>query len=436
MYDWANSAYMTTTAAALLPAYFARGVVPEGGYELFGRTYDGQTLWGYLVGSVSFLIFLLTPILGAIADFSAAKKRFLAVFACGGAAFATLLCLVGTGEVVLTMILFLLTQVGFVCGNVFYDGFLPEISTPETIDRVSAKGYAFGYVGGGVQFALVLGLVAGHDYLGLSQTAAIRIGLATAGLWWLGFTFLSLSRLTETAQGRPLPAELRHLPQAVAYAKVGFSRTWSTARSLVHFKHLTLFLLAFMIYDDGVQTIIVMASVYASDTLKLDTAAIQVTFLIIQFVAFPGALLFGRLAGWVGARAAVLLALGLWSAVACGAYFLSRGAAWQFLLLGAVVGLVMGGTQALSRSLYGSMIPEEASAEFFGFYSVFSKFSAIWGPLIFSAVSDLTGSARFSILSLIAFFVAGAILLALVDLDEARASRHRWRLAGTSAGPK
>ena len=433
MYDWANSAYATTTAAALLPAFFAGTIVPEGGYPIFGRLYDGQTLWGYMISFAAFLVFLATPVLGAIADFSAAKKQFLRVFAYGGALFACLLCFVGTGDVILTMALFLISQVGFVGANVFYDGFLPDLTTPDTIDRVSAKGYAYGYIGGGLQFALSLGLVAGHEALGISWTLGVKLSLAMVGVWWFAFSAFAFTRLRETGQRQPLPEAYRDSSRLVAYAKVGFGRTWATVRQLLGFKQLTLFLVAYMVYNDGVQTVINMASVYATDTLKLQVEVIMGAMLVIQIVAFFGALLFGALAGRVGAQRAVLISLGLWSLVVIQAYFLPEGAAAQFLILGAFVGLVMGGTQALSRSLYGSMIPEAACAEFYGFYSVFSKFSAIWGPFIFGLVSDVTGSARCAILSLIALLILGAALLACVNIDEARASRLRWDFEGVES---
>ena len=426
MYDWANSAYMTTTAAALLPAYFALSIVPEGGYELFGRLYDGQTLWAYLVSGGTFLIFLITPVMGAIADFSASKKRFLRVFAYGGSLFATLLCLVSTGDVLLTMGLFFLTQVGFVSANVFYDGFLPDITTSDTIDRVSAKGFAFGYIGGGLQFACALILILVHESIGISYSGAVRISLAMAGVWWFGFATFALSRFRETGEAQELPPEFRERPKLAAYLSIGFRRVLATARKVVGFKQLLLFLIAYLIYNDGVQTIINIATVYATDTLKISLVGVMVTFLVVQIVAFFGAYFFGWLAGRIPTRSAILVALVVYTAVAIAAFSLPEGRLAPFIGLGAAIGFVQGGVQALSRSLYGSMVPEEASAEFYGFYSVIAKFSAIWGPLAFAIVSDVTGSGRRAILSVIVFFVVGGILLAFVNIEEARASRLRW----------
>ncbi len=430
MYDWANSAYMTTTVGALLPAYFSDAMIPEGGYPLFGRLYSGQTLWGYLIGGVAFIVFLVSPALGAIADFSASKKRFLRAFAYGGSLFATLLVLVGTGNVPLTMGLFFLSQIGFVSANVFYDGFLPDITTPDTIDRVSAKGYAFGYIGGGLQFAIALGLIALHEALGLSLTAAVQISLGMAGVWWFAFATFAFVRLRETGDAQEIPARYRDMSHLGAYLRIGYGRVFATARKLLGFRQLLLFLVAFLIYNDGVQTMIGMASAYSSDTLGISTIGIMVTFLIVQLVGFGGAYFFGWLAGRIDARRAVLVALFIYTLVAVAGYRLPVGQLGPLIALGAVIGIVQGGVQALSRSLYGSMIPEEASAEFYGFYSVLAKFSAIWGPFIFAFVSDISDSGRNAILSLIVFFVVGGFLLWRVDIEEARASRLRWSFEG------
>jgi UMF1 family MFS transporter len=401
-------------------------MIPEGGYEIFGRMYSGQTLWGYLIGGVAFLVFLVSPALGAIADFSASKKRFLRAFAYGGSLFATLLVFVGTGNVPLTMGLFFVSQVCFVSANVFYDGFLPDISTSDTIDQVSAKGYAFGYIGGGLQFALALALIVFRARLGLSATAAVQISLAMAGVWWFAFSTFAFTRLRETGSAQEIPARYGDKPSVGIYLRIGYGRVFETARKLLGFKQLLLFLVAFLIYNDGVQTMIGMASVYSSDTLKISTTGIMITFLVVQIVAFGGAYFFGWLATRIDARRAVVVALFVYTLVAIAAFRLPVGQLAPLIGLGAVIGIVQGGVQALSRSLYGSMIPEEASAEFYGFYSVLSKFSAIWGPIIFAFVSDVSGSGRNAILSLIVFFVVGGILLSLVDIDEARASKLRW----------
>ncbi len=365
-----------------------------------------------------------------MADFSATKRRFMRVFATIGAIVSIFLALMGPGDVVLTLSLFLVAQMGFVGANVFYDGFLPDISTDDTIDRVSSRGFALGYIGGGVQLLAAAVIIVLHDSFGLTEEDAARVGVAMAGVWWLLFGWWSMTRFPETGTPQALPADLRGRSTISAYTRIGLRRTTRTVRKLFGFPQLLLFVLAYMFYNDGVQTTINLTAVYASDTLDLDTETILIAFLIVQFIAFFGALGFGVLADRIGTKQAIQASLVVWSLVAVGAFALPEGAAMPFYGLAVVVGFILGGVQALSRSLYGSMIPEEASAEFYGFFSVFSKFSAIWGPLIFAVVSAATGSGRPAILSIIAFFIIGMILLARVDIDAARASRERWSFAG------
>ena len=424
MYDWANSAYITTFAA-IVAAFFTSVIVPDGGYN----GYSGQTLWSAVISIGAFVLFLAMPVLGAIADYSYAKKKFLRFFAWFGALTTIAMPLVPSGSVPLFLLVVILTQIGFVAANVFYDGFLPDISTDDTIDKVSSRGYAFGYIGGGlyVLLALVLILLSGDEGMtGLSEETASRIGIAGAGLWWLGFATFSLRRLPEETVPVELPDEFRGESTWVGLTRLGFARTVATGRKLVKFKHLMLFVLAFLFYNDAVQTVIAVTGAYAEETLGLGTTEIIIVFLIVQFVAFFGALIFGSLAGRIGAKGAIMVSLVIWILLAGGAYFLPEGEALPLYGLGVVTGFVLGGVQALSRSLYGTMIPEEASAEFYGFFSVFSKFSAIWGPLIFAVVSNATGSGRPAILSVVGLFVIGLVLLSRVDVAEAQASREQW----------
>ena len=421
MYDWANSAYITTAAVALLPNYFAQAVVGETGVDIFGMNISATALWGYMLGTAAFLVFLFAPVLGAIADFSAAKKRFLMGFAYIGSLFATMLFFCGSGDVGFTIVLFIGTQVCFVGANVFYDAFLPQIASEDKMDSISAKGYAFGYVGGSLQFGIALGLIAMHETVGVSITMAARIGMAMTGFWWAGWTLLTLKYLKEEKTPYELPEVYRNRPKILAYLTLGISRTLSTAKRVGRFKNLTLFLIAYMIYNDGIHTVTSMATIYGTEELGLSTTALMVTLLLVQVVAIGGALLFSRLANRIGARRSVMFALVLWSGVVTYGYFIHT--AREFFVLGMIVGLVLGGTQALSRSFYGAMIPEQASAEFYGFYSVFSKFSSIWGPVTFGVIEQITGSARLAIISLMIFFIVGLILLKFVDEEKAKADK-------------
>lgn len=427
MYDWANSAYITA-GSLIFAIYFGDTIFPEEGLSLFGTTVGAEAFFGIIVGVGALLLFLAMPILGAIADYSNSKRRLLQTFAYTGATFAVLTAVPGAGDLGLAVVVALIAQVGFVSANVMYEGFLPGLTTPDTIDRVSARGFAFGYAGGGIHLVLSLALLFFAEPLGVAETTAQRIVIASAGIWWAGFATFSFARLRDTGSAKAIPGGSAGTPLPVAYAKLGIDRTWRTTRQLARFPHLLLFVVAFLFYNDGVSTVIKITPVFASETLDLSSTTIAAVFVIIQLVAFFGALAFGWLASRLGAKGAILVSIVGWILVTVGGYLMPTGQVAPFLMLGVLAGLVLGGVQALSRSLYGSMIPEEASAEFFGFYSVFSKFSAIFGPLIFAAVDIATGSARLSILFLTAFFVIGGVLLSAVDVDKARASKTRWEL--------
>jgi UMF1 family MFS transporter len=437
MYDWANSAYSTTTLAVLFPALMVDYIVPEGGYDLFGlMTVDGEQLGSLLIGFGAIVVFLISPILGAIADFSASKKRFLQVTALIGGAFASAFWFIGAGQVSLAITLFLLAQMGFVASIVFYDGFLPDITTPDTIDKVSSRGFAFGYMGGGLNFLVVLVFLlffTGDDPGLLSELDGGRIGMGFAGLWWLAFSFVTFRRLEETGVAQQLPAKYRSGPRFMAYAKVGFRRTLDTTRKLRDFKELLKYVFAFILYNDGVQTVIAISPFYAKETLELETKTLALGILMVQVIAVFGALFFGRLAGRIGTKPAILWSIGAWTLVLLWGFSVPAGNAPMFFLLAGLIGLVLGGTQALSRSLYGSMIPEDASAEFYGFFSVFEKFSAIIGPFIFFGVNAATGNSRGAVLSLAVFFAIGGWILSRVDVEEARASRLRWHFESDEA---
>ena len=426
MYDWANSAYITTVIAAILPNYFAKAIVGEAGVDILGMNMTATTLWGYMLGTAAFCVFLFAPVLGAIADFSSAKKRLLIGFAYMGSLFATMLYFCKSGDVGLTVVLFLGSQICFVGGNVFYDAFLPQIASEDKMDAVSARGYAFGYVGGSLQFAIALALVA-MQKTPEDQAMAARIGMAMTGLWWAGWTLLTMKYLNEEKTPYQLPEAYRNRPKGLAYLTLGIDRTIATAKKVGRFKHLTLFLVAYMIYNDGIHTVTSMATIYGTEELKLTTTALMVTLLLVQVVAIGGALIFSRLAGRIGAKRSVMFALVLWSGVVTYGYFIHT--ATEFFVLGMIVGIVLGGTQALSRSLYGAMIPENASAEFYGFYSVFSKFSSIWGPFTFGLIKQITGSARLAIISLMVFFIVGLILLGFVDEEKAKADKLTFQFS-------
>lgn len=420
MYDWANSAYITT-AVGLLPIFFANSVMANGTAVFFGKTFRSDTLWGFIVGLAGVLSFMLAPVLGAIADFSASKKKFLLFFAYSGSLFCMLLYFCHTGDVVKTLLFFLVSQLGFVNGNVFYDAFLPHVASEGKLDDVSGKGYAYGYVGGGLQFAIALLLVTFHDKLGLTKDHASRIGIAMAGLWWLIFTMFCMRFVREAPPTQALPQQYRNRPEWLGFLSLGISRTWQTAVRATQYRHLIIFLLAFMMYNEGIQTVINMATIYGTSELRLPASALMLTLLIIQFVAIFGSIGFSKIADHVGTRRAIVFGLFIWVGVVIYAYFIHS--VKEYFVLGMIVGVALGGTQALSRSYYGSMIPKESSAEFYGFYTVFSKFSAIWGPWAFAAITHFAHSARTAIVSLVVFFILGLILLMSVNEERAREAK-------------
>ncbi len=422
MYDWANSAYITIFGA-VIGAFFT-------GTIMIGDTYwgmSGEALFSILIGIGSIILMLVMPVLGAVADYTDAKKRFMRIFAFVGATFSLIIAFVPDGQVPLFLLVVIISQFGFVAANVFYDGFLPEIASDDTIDQVSSKGFALGYLGGGLYllFALILIMFSSDDPDAfLNETFAARIAIFGSGLWWIAFSFFSLARLPDDNAER----RTRSLGE---YASIGFDRTIATTKKLRQFPHLLTFVIAFILYNSGIGTVIAVSGVYAEDTLSLELETIALAFLIVQFIAFFGATMFGMLANSIGPKKSVMVTLVVWVGVAIMAYFLPEGGSAGFLALAAVIGFVLGGVQALSRSLYATMIPEEASAEFFGFYSVFSKLSGI-GPLIFGLVSAATSSGRLAILSIALFFVLGLVLLSRVDVDEARSSRDQWDFESAS----
>lgn len=416
MYDWANSAFSVTILAALFGPYLDKVVVPAGGYvlPLIGTTpLSATSLYGYALGISAFAVLLSSPVLGAIADAGSSRKRFMAVFAILGSTASALFFFVGQGDVALALGLFLVANFSFVSGNVFYDSFLPHLAGPDEQDAVSARGYAYGYAGGGLLFILHLLLVQFHDAVGISDvTMALRISLGSVGLWWAGFSLVTFHHLREDHNDG-----VRQSWSALA--KAGFARVARTAGIVGKMRQLVLFLLAFMVYNDGIQTVIAMATVYGSDELHFDTLTLMGCLLMVQLVGVAGSQMFARISKRTGTKNAILLSLLIWTAVVVYAYFMSQP--FEFWILGGVVGLVLGGSQALSRSLYSSIIPVEAAAEFFGFFSVFEKFSAIWGPIVFAVVRQTTGSSRDSIISLVVFFLVGGIALLFLNLKSARA---------------
>ncbi len=415
MYDWANSAFATTILAAILPVYFA-SLVPEEGiviqWALLNFRTTASALWAYGISFSLLLTSVAAPILGAVADFLGFKKRFLFGFTYTGAMLTSLFYLIQEGDYWLCLGLFMAANIGFAGSMTFYNAFLPEVAPEEKMDWVSGKGYAFGYMGGGLLLALHVLMITYHESFGIpDRSLSIRISLASVGIWWGLF---AIPLFLWVPEDRPLHGKLENF----SYFTYGFSRLFNTLRSFRSYRDLLWFLAAFLVYNDGIQTVIAMAAIFGRSALGLDTGTLIGTLLLTQIIALPGALLFAKLAEHIKSKGAITIALLLWIGIVTYAYFLKS--ALEFWILGGLVGLVLGGSQAISRSLYGQLIPKARPAEFFGFFTISAKFASIFGPLIFGLITDLSENPRNAIVSVILFFVVGMIMLNRVDMDRGR----------------
>jgi UMF1 family MFS transporter len=413
MYDWAASAMQTTIMVAVFPIYFVK--VAGAGLPAGGATQRLAT-----ANSIALVVIaLVSPVLGAVSDYGGNKKRFIAGFTLLGAAAVAGLFFVERGDLALATWLFVIALIGVAGGFVFYEALLPHIARPDEIDRVSTAGYALGYVGGGLLLALNLawiqkpawfGLPSGPGLTPAEATLPARLAFLSVAVWWLAFSLPLFRRVPEPP--RRLEADERPGERP---ARAAFTRLGETFRELRGYRQAFLMLLAFLIYNDGIQTIIKMATAYGTE-LGIGQSALIGAILLVQFVGIPCSFLFGMVASRIGAKRALFLGLLAYTAISILGYYMRTAA--HFYVLAGLVGMVQGGTQALSRSLFASMVPQHKSGEFFGFFSVFEKFAGIFGPLIFAGTIAATGSSRNAILSVIGFFAVGAAILALVDVGE------------------
>ncbi len=405
MYDWANSAFMTTIVAAVFPIYFSR--VAAGDLqpaEATGRFALATTVALSIVA-------VLSPFLGALADCSGSKKRLLGAFMGLGVLATACMFFIRQGDMLLALVLFILGNIGATGSFVFYDSLLPHIAAPKEIDRVSTAGYALGYVGGGLLLLVNLAWIQVPELFGIAGAGlAMRLSFLSVAVWWLGFSIPLFRRVPEPRRGLEADEEI-----GVRAMRAALTRLAETLRELRTYRQAFLMLMAFLVYNDGIGTIIRMATTYGTE-IGIPQGALITALVLVQFVGIPFAFLFGQIASRVGPKRSIFLALVVYTGVSVLGYFMQTAA--HFYALAILVGMVQGGSQALSRSMFAGMIPRHRSSEFFGFFGVFEKFGGIAGPAIFALTIWATGSSRNAILSVIFFFVAGGILLWFVDVED------------------
>ena len=417
-YDWANSAYFTTIVTVLFGPYMiavSRAAAPDCSgagciekLQLLGVGVAAGSLGGYLITFSTLLGALVLPLVGAVVDRSPRKRVHMAAYAWTGALSASALFWMTGDRWQVGAVAIVLSNVLVGCSLVAYNAILNDIATEDERDRVSSQGWAFGYLGGGVLLALDLALVLGHEALGISESLAVRLAMLSAAVWWAGFTVIPFLGL----QDRP---PLHVVAASGGLVRSSFGQLAATLRDARRYPVTLTFLVAYLFYNDGIQTVIGTAAVYGEEELGLSTAVLIATILLVQFVAFAGALLFGRLARRRGAVRLIRAGLVLWMLVVGVGFVLPAGQVLPFVVLAAGIGLVMGGTQALSRSFFSLLIPRGREGEYFSLYQALERGTSWSGSLVFYLVYQLTGSYRPSIIALVVFFAVGLLLLSRVD---------------------
>ncbi|MFC4851962.1 MFS transporter [Actinophytocola glycyrrhizae] len=438
-YDWANSVFPTSVVTVFGSLYLTaiaadaaiadkalNGPNPcpsdgDGGTNklvdcqiaVFGLHFQAGSLWGYLLATATIIQVLIVPLLGAIADRTQNKKRMLAVSAFGGATATVLMSLVSGTNWQLGVILFILGNIGYGTSVVIYYSFIPEIATADERDGLSTRGWAFGYLGSGLALLIQLVVYLAHDSLGLTEGNAAQVAFLLSGIWWAAFTLIPLRRLKDHQR----PHGQERGPGGVVLG--GFRELKNTLKLARAYPLTLAFLGTYLIYTDGIATVANVSAQYGSEELNFDETVLISTILIVQFVAFVGGVLHGVVARRVGAKRTIMISLTVWLFVVGAAYFVQAGQALQFYMLAAGIGLVLGGTNALSRSLFSQMVPPGKEAQYFSIYEIGERATSWMGPLLFAAVAGATGSYRPAIISLVVFFFAGLVLMFFVPVRKA-----------------
>lgn len=406
MYEWATTAMWAVIITTVFPIYFQTVAAADLADEVATRNFALATTLGIV------LVACTAPLLGAITDRISIKKPMLGAFAALGIAGCGLLFFVDQGDWKLALVFFVLVNIGANGSTVFYDALLPHIARPNEIDRVSTGAFAVGYLGSGLLLAFCLVMIQMPHLFGIPEgTLAVRISFALVAVWWAVFTIPLLRHVSE-------PAPVVRLEEAGrGVIRFALHRITATFRSLKSYRNAFLMLIAYLIYGDGIGTIVRMATIYGAE-IGIEQGHMIGAIVLVQFIGVPFTFLFGMLAGKIGTKQSIYIGLVVYTLITILGYFMTSPI--HFWILAALVGTVQGGTQALSRSLFASMIPSYKSGELFGFFGVMDKFAGMFGPMVFALAITIFGSSRFGILSVILFFIVGAIVLSLVDVETGR----------------
>lgn len=399
MYDWANSAYTMTVTSTIFQIYF-KGITASAGIAAV----DSTIMWANANGFTSLFVAILAPILGTIADYHGFKKRFFLFFLALGVSACALLGVIPETQWGILLGIYMISAIGFSGSNIFYDAFLVDVTDDNRMDQVSTTGYALGYIGSTIPFIACMAIVMlGSDALGLG---AVKITFVITAVWWLAF---SIPLIKDVKQVYGIDKEDNYIAKS-------FGRLMGTLKNIKNYRNAFIFLIAYFFFIDGVDTIIRMATSYGSD-LGIDSNSLLVILLVTQFVAFPSAIIYGKLSVRFGAKKMLFIAIAAYTLICIYAYFMKT--TFDFWILAITVGLFQGGIQAISRSYFARLIPKERSNEFFGIYNIFGKFAAIMGPFLMAITMDITKSSRVGVLSLILLFVVGALVLSRVKEEPA-----------------
>lgn len=409
MYDWASSSYNLVITSTIFPTYFESVAVDNASISkttvtFFGRQFENTALYNYSLAMAMLIVALMSPLLSSIADYRGTKKRFLNFYLTIGSIACAAMYFFDSQTLGLGIASIILACVGFWGAQVFYNSFLPEIASVEDRDKVSAKGFAYGYVGSVLLQLICFAFVMGKPF-GITEGKGAQISFLLVGLWWWGFGQFALKRLP-----KPVPAGTGDLEHHI-FSK-GYSELRKVWGNLTHMPKLKRYLLSFFFYNMGVQTVMLVAALYGKSELEIPTTNLIIAILIIQIIAIPGAYTISWLSSKIGNLKTLMTLVALWILLCIMAYFLPKGGIYEFYALGAAVGFIMGGIQSLSRSTYAKLMPEtKDTASFFSFYDVTEKMAAVVGIFSFGFITELTGSQRNSIVALASFFIIGLLLL-------------------------